>query len=144
MAGVFHERQEGQLCAQHALNALLQGPYFTAVDLAEIAQVGTVCVAGHVGGAEASQNTDPTVRWVVPGRSWMSWSASAWPRGAWTRPSTAAFCRYPPSSERASEKKENDDDGRWGRKTEQLKKQRQKEETNTEQPIPGTKGGKIR
>jgi ataxin-3 len=31
-------QQEGQLCAQHALNALLQGPYFTAVDLATIAQ----------------------------------------------------------------------------------------------------------
>uniref|UniRef100_A0A915IGR2 ubiquitinyl hydrolase 1 n=1 Tax=Romanomermis culicivorax TaxID=13658 RepID=A0A915IGR2_ROMCU len=29
--------QEGQLCAQHALNALLQGSYFTAPDLAEIA-----------------------------------------------------------------------------------------------------------
>lgn len=25
------------MCAQHALNALLQGPYFTAVDLASIA-----------------------------------------------------------------------------------------------------------
>ena len=34
----MHEQQEGQLCAQHALNALLQGPYFTAVDLATIAQ----------------------------------------------------------------------------------------------------------
>ncbi|RUS32425.1 Josephin-domain-containing protein [Jimgerdemannia flammicorona] len=31
------EKQEGNLCLQHALNALLQGPYFTAVDLAEIA-----------------------------------------------------------------------------------------------------------
>src|SRR5690349_4527660 len=35
---IFFEKQEGSLCAQHALNALLQGPYFTAVDLAEIAQ----------------------------------------------------------------------------------------------------------
>ncbi|KAI9362082.1 ataxin-3-like protein [Zopfochytrium polystomum] len=35
---VFHERQEGMLCAQHALNNLLQGPYFTAVDLSTIAQ----------------------------------------------------------------------------------------------------------
>lgn len=34
----FHERQEGSLCAQHALNSLLQGSYFTAVDLADIAR----------------------------------------------------------------------------------------------------------
>ncbi|KAH6599561.1 hypothetical protein BASA50_002903 [Batrachochytrium salamandrivorans] len=33
----FHEKQEGQLCAQHALNALLQGSYFTAVDLSQLA-----------------------------------------------------------------------------------------------------------
>ena len=31
-------QQEGSLCAQHCLNALLQGAYFTAVDLAEIAR----------------------------------------------------------------------------------------------------------
>ncbi|RUS16564.1 ataxin-3-like protein [Endogone sp. FLAS-F59071] len=38
-SGLIHfEKQEGNLCAQHALNALLQGPYFTAVDLAEIAR----------------------------------------------------------------------------------------------------------
>lgn len=30
-------QQEGNLCAQHCLNALLQGPYFTAIDLAELA-----------------------------------------------------------------------------------------------------------
>ncbi|KAI8810632.1 Josephin-domain-containing protein [Cladochytrium replicatum] len=35
---VIHEKQEGNLCAQHALNALLQGSYFTAVDLSEIAR----------------------------------------------------------------------------------------------------------
>ncbi|KAJ3209152.1 Ataxin-3 [Dinochytrium kinnereticum] len=33
---IFHEKQEGQLCAQHALNCLLQGPYFTAVDLSSL------------------------------------------------------------------------------------------------------------
>lgn len=33
---IFHEKQQGSLCAQHCLNALLQGPYFTAVDLATI------------------------------------------------------------------------------------------------------------
>ena len=31
-------QQEGQLCAQHCLNALLQGPFYTAVDLASLAQ----------------------------------------------------------------------------------------------------------
>ncbi len=31
-------QQEGSLCAQHALNALLQGNYFTAIDLAELAR----------------------------------------------------------------------------------------------------------
>lgn len=31
------QQQEGRLCAQHCLNAILQGPYFTAVDLSEIA-----------------------------------------------------------------------------------------------------------
>ncbi|KAI9348592.1 ataxin 3 variant ref [Obelidium mucronatum] len=35
---VFWEKQEGQLCAQHALNAVLQGPYFSAVDLSQIAR----------------------------------------------------------------------------------------------------------
>ncbi|CAG0888134.1 unnamed protein product [Cyprideis torosa] len=38
MESIVHEQQEGQLCAQHCLNALLQGTYFTAVDLSEIAQ----------------------------------------------------------------------------------------------------------
>ncbi|KAF9977236.1 Ataxin-3 [Actinomortierella ambigua] len=30
--------QEGNLCAQHCLNALLQGPYFTAIELADLAR----------------------------------------------------------------------------------------------------------
>uniref|UniRef100_A0A914VHI1 Ataxin-3 homolog n=1 Tax=Plectus sambesii TaxID=2011161 RepID=A0A914VHI1_9BILA len=38
MESIFFEKQEASLCAQHALNALLQGPFFSAVDLAEIAQ----------------------------------------------------------------------------------------------------------
>ncbi|XP_067012532.2 ataxin-3 [Anabrus simplex] len=38
MEAIFHEKQEGSLCAQHCLNALLQGPYFTPVDLATLAQ----------------------------------------------------------------------------------------------------------
>lgn len=35
---IYHERQEGSLCAQHCLNALLQGDYYSAVDLASIAE----------------------------------------------------------------------------------------------------------
>lgn len=38
MDRIFHEKQEGSLCAQHCLNGLLQGEYFTAVDLAALAQ----------------------------------------------------------------------------------------------------------
>ncbi|RWS26234.1 ataxin-3-like isoform X2 [Leptotrombidium deliense] len=38
METVFHEKQEGQLCAKHCLNALLQAPYFTEFDLATIAE----------------------------------------------------------------------------------------------------------
>lgn len=33
----FVFQQDGRLCAQHCLNAALQGPYFSAVDLAELA-----------------------------------------------------------------------------------------------------------
>ncbi|KAF8313131.1 Josephin-domain-containing protein [Clavulina sp. PMI_390] len=37
---IYHEKQEkgSMLCAQHALNAVLQGPYYTATDLASIAR----------------------------------------------------------------------------------------------------------
>ncbi|RZF48098.1 hypothetical protein LSTR_LSTR002164 [Laodelphax striatellus] len=38
METIFHEKQEGSLCAQHCLNALLQGAYFTPVDLATLGQ----------------------------------------------------------------------------------------------------------
>ncbi|KAK4877410.1 hypothetical protein RN001_009916 [Aquatica leii] len=38
MDTIFHEKQEGSLCAQHCLNALLQGAYFTPVDLSTLAQ----------------------------------------------------------------------------------------------------------
>eukprot|EP01088_Endostelium_zonatum_P017717 TRINITY_DN5367_c0_g1_i1.p1 TRINITY_DN5367_c0_g1~~TRINITY_DN5367_c0_g1_i1.p1 ORF type:complete len:294 (+),score=86.14 TRINITY_DN5367_c0_g1_i1:61-942(+) len=34
---VYHEKQDAGLCAVHALNSLLQGPYYTEVDLATIA-----------------------------------------------------------------------------------------------------------
>lgn len=57
---IFHEKQEGQLCAQHALNALLQGAYFTAVDLAEIAkqldeEETRAMAEGNVGGLESEE-----------------------------------------------------------------------------------------
>lgn len=35
---VYHENQVGRMCAQHALNMLLQGHYFTAENLVTIAQ----------------------------------------------------------------------------------------------------------
>lgn len=38
MERIFHEKQEGSLCAQHCLNVLLQGEYFTPVDLAALAR----------------------------------------------------------------------------------------------------------
>ncbi|XP_072396507.1 ataxin-3-like isoform X1 [Diabrotica undecimpunctata] len=38
MEAIFHEKQEGSLCAQHCLNSLLQGSYFTAVDLSTLAE----------------------------------------------------------------------------------------------------------
>uniref|UniRef100_A0A6M2DMQ2 ubiquitinyl hydrolase 1 n=1 Tax=Xenopsylla cheopis TaxID=163159 RepID=A0A6M2DMQ2_XENCH len=37
MEVIFHEKQDGRLCAQHCLNALLQGPYFSAIELSELA-----------------------------------------------------------------------------------------------------------
>ncbi|CAF0896397.1 unnamed protein product [Brachionus calyciflorus] len=37
MEFIFHETQDGLLCAQHCLNSLLQGDYYSAVDLANIA-----------------------------------------------------------------------------------------------------------
>ena len=38
LPGIFHEKQDGLLCAQHCLNNLLQGSYFMATDLSEIAR----------------------------------------------------------------------------------------------------------
>lgn len=37
MEYIFHETQDGLLCAQHCLNSLLQGDYYSAPDLANIA-----------------------------------------------------------------------------------------------------------
>ncbi|KAI8816310.1 Ataxin-3 [Fimicolochytrium jonesii] len=57
---IFHEKQEGQLCAQHALNALLQGAYFTAVDLADIGrqldeEERSAMAEGNIGGHETEE-----------------------------------------------------------------------------------------
>jgi ataxin-3 len=38
MEFIFHEKQEGSLCAQHCLNSLLQDDYYSAVDLASLAR----------------------------------------------------------------------------------------------------------
>ncbi|CAH8615492.1 unnamed protein product [Dicrocoelium dendriticum] len=59
MNTIFHERQEGSLCAQHCLNALLQGPYFNAVDLAELAaqlDQEESDQLGHVNNSRTSHN----------------------------------------------------------------------------------------
>ena len=37
MTILYHEKQESALCGQHCLNNLLQGPYFNAGALADIA-----------------------------------------------------------------------------------------------------------
>lgn len=38
MGSLYHEKQVSLLCGVHALNTLLQGPYFSAPDLGAIAQ----------------------------------------------------------------------------------------------------------
>lgn len=38
MGSLYHEKQVSLLCGVHALNTLLQGPYFSAHDLGAIAQ----------------------------------------------------------------------------------------------------------
>ena len=34
---LYHEVQEGKLCAVHCVNTILQGPYFSELDLAALA-----------------------------------------------------------------------------------------------------------
>ncbi|CAH8842413.1 unnamed protein product [Trichobilharzia szidati] len=61
---IFHEKQDGSLCAQHCLNALLQGPYFTAVDLANIAsqldEQESSAMGSSCGAIPSFQNMDET------------------------------------------------------------------------------------
>ncbi|CAD5114246.1 DgyrCDS3387 [Dimorphilus gyrociliatus] len=51
---IFHEKQEGSLCGQHCLNNLLQGAYFSAVDLADLASQLDETERSHLGSNSSS------------------------------------------------------------------------------------------
>jgi len=58
---IYHERQRDQLCGVHALNALLQGPYFSAPDLSAIGLELDAAERSLLGGStrpNASENVD--------------------------------------------------------------------------------------
>ena len=59
----FPLQQEGALCAQHCLNALLQGQFFTPVDLSNHAHALDAEERAHgaaAGANQASANMDDT------------------------------------------------------------------------------------
>ena len=58
-------QQEGQLCAQHCLNALLQGPYYTAVDLATIAGQLDEEERRRMAGGTAGENSEEYRRFIA-------------------------------------------------------------------------------
>ena len=60
-SGLYHEKQLSSLCGVHALNNLLQGPYFGAGDLAEIAHELDAQEAALLGGSAPmmSHRVDP-------------------------------------------------------------------------------------
>ena len=58
-------QQEGQLCAQHCLNALLQGPYYTAVDLANIAGQLDEEERRRMAGGVAGENSEEYRRFIA-------------------------------------------------------------------------------
>ncbi|KAL7304291.1 hypothetical protein TKK_0003092 [Trichogramma kaykai] len=62
MESIFHEKQEGYLCAQHCLNALLQGQYFDAVHLSEIAS--QLDAEERRAMAESGEDTDDYRRFI--------------------------------------------------------------------------------
>ncbi|XP_023245868.1 ataxin-3 [Copidosoma floridanum] len=62
MESIFHEKQEGYLCAQHCLNALLQGQYFNAVDLANLAE--QLDIEERRAMAESGEDTDDYKRFI--------------------------------------------------------------------------------
>ncbi|KAK8741705.1 hypothetical protein OTU49_002352, partial [Cherax quadricarinatus] len=59
---VYHEKQDGLLCGQHCLNNLLQGQYFSVVDLADIAQQMDQAEQHHM--AELGMHTDDFRRFM--------------------------------------------------------------------------------
>ena len=59
-----HFQQEGQLCAQHCLNTLLQGPYYTAVDLATIAGQLDEEERRRMAGGTAGENSEEYRRFI--------------------------------------------------------------------------------
>ena len=71
----FHERQEGSLCAQHALNSLLQGPYFSPMDLAELARALDEAERSQMAGRCSISARLPVLdprRVAVAGQRWCS------------------------------------------------------------------------
>ena len=58
-------QQEGQLCAQHCLNTLLQGPYYTAVDLATIAGQLDEEERRRMAGGTAGENSEEYRRFIA-------------------------------------------------------------------------------
>ena len=61
----YHFQQEGQLCAQHCLNTLLQGPYYTAVDLATIAGQLDEEERRRMAGGTAGENSEEYRRFIA-------------------------------------------------------------------------------
>ncbi|GFH25868.1 uncharacterized protein HaLaN_30004, partial [Haematococcus lacustris] len=61
---LYHEKQVAALCGVHCLNTLLQGPYFSELDLAQIGQeldrlesellLGGAKAAGEAGNVDGS------------------------------------------------------------------------------------------
>ncbi len=59
---IFHETQVGSLCAQHCLNSLLQGDFYSPVDLANIANECDQIERRMM--AEAGTNSDEFARFI--------------------------------------------------------------------------------
>ena len=62
---IFYPQQEGQLCAQHCLNTLLQGPYYTAVDLGTIAGQIDEEERRRMADGSAGENSDEYRRFIA-------------------------------------------------------------------------------
>mmetsp|Transcript_26209 Transcript_26209/g.74262 ORF Transcript_26209/g.74262 Transcript_26209/m.74262 type:complete len:281 (+) Transcript_26209:102-944(+) len=55
---IYHEKQYGSMCGQHCLNNLLQGPYFQAEDLANIAHELDEQERKLIGGAAGGESNN--------------------------------------------------------------------------------------